>query len=53
MIFIKILAILIVSLVLLFLGLKIPTWPSKARLCWDLENYLPKEECVTRKMASK
>ncbi len=50
---IKILAILIVSLVLLFLGLTIPTWPSKARLCRDVESYLPREECSRLKSTSE
>jgi hypothetical protein len=43
---IKILAILIVSLGLLILGLTTPTWPSKAKLCQDLESYLPEAECI-------
>ena len=38
---VKILAILIVSLTLLILGLTKPTWPSKAKLCQDVERYLP------------
>ncbi len=43
---IKILAILTVSFVLLFICLTMPTWPSKTKLCQDVESYLPHSECI-------
>jgi hypothetical protein len=48
---IKILAILMVSLILLILGLTKPIWPSKAKLCQDVESYLPKAECIRQENA--
>lgn len=42
----KIIAILVLSIVLLFLALVMPTWPTKAKLCQDVEQYLPKAECM-------
>ena len=47
----KILAILMVSLSLLILGLIFPVWPSKAQLCWDVERFLPKAECMRQENA--
>jgi len=43
---VKILTILTAILVLLFLVLFLPAWPSKARLCQDVESYLSKAECI-------
>lgn len=48
---IKILAILMASLVLLILSLILPTKPSKAKLCQDVESYLPKAECIRQENA--
>ena len=48
---VKILAILIVSLTLLILGLTKPTWPSKSKLCQDVERYLPKADCIRQENA--
>ncbi|HYE68682.1 MAG TPA: hypothetical protein VEA58_08720 [Anaerovoracaceae bacterium] len=39
-------ALLGLSIVLLFLALVMPTWPTKAKLCKDVEQYLPKAECM-------
>jgi hypothetical protein len=47
----KILTILLVSIILLILGLTKPTWPSKAKLCQNVESYLPKEECIRQENA--
>jgi hypothetical protein len=48
---VKNLAILFLSLVLLILGLTKPTWPSKIRLCRNVESYLPKAECIRQENA--
>jgi hypothetical protein len=43
---VKILAVLALSLVLLIYVLTMVTWPNKARLCRDVQDFLPKEECL-------
>lgn len=50
---IKIFAILILIIILIFviIGITKPTWPSKAKLCQDVEKYLPKEECINQENA--
>jgi hypothetical protein len=48
---IKIFIILIVSLILIILGLTRPTWPSKAKLCQNVERYIPKVECILQENA--
>ena len=40
------LTILVLTLALLILSLFRTTWPSKAKLCRDLERYIPKNECT-------
>jgi|APFre7841882724_1041349.scaffolds.fasta_scaffold121843_2 hypothetical protein len=42
----KILSVLLLGLVLLYYGLTAPTWPSKTRLCRDIQDFLPKDECI-------
>ena len=42
----KFLVILLLSLVFLIVGLTEPVWPSKVKLCQDLENYISKAECI-------
>ena len=43
---VKLLAALVFSLALVFVGLTAPTWPNKARLCRDVQDYLLKDECL-------
>jgi len=42
----KIIAMLTLGLVLLILVLFWPVWPSKAKLCQDVKDYLPKAKCM-------
>ena len=41
----KILILLVLGLVLLLAGLTMPRWPSRARLCRDVADFLPPAEC--------
>ena len=34
------------GIILLYYGLALPTWPSKTRLCRDLESYITRSECM-------
>ncbi len=46
---ILLLLLLVISLFCVFLYVAIyvdPTWPTKARLCQDVEMYIPLEECL-------
>jgi len=46
---IKKITFLILSIAVLIYGMLWPTWPSKARLCRDIESFIPKAECVNIK----
>ncbi len=43
---VRFLVILFLVIILLFLGLTQPVWPSKNKLCQDLESHIQRKECV-------
>ena len=43
---VKIYAFLSFLVISLCLGMLLPSWPSKARLCRDLESHIPVTECM-------